>query len=117
MKIIDTGHKFLLDNLESETKTTFQFYKDGKIHNGQTVNGPTCQEVIRMLISRVESLNEEKPWSGNDDIIYDLRHALAGFEARALIRHVEKENLNIEKLPLAEDGHIKLPNIKKEGKF
>ena len=50
-------------------------------------------------------------WSGNADIIHDLRHAIAGFEARALIRRVEKEGLAIERLPLAEDGHLLLPSI------
>ena len=110
MKVLDEGHRFELDNLESETTTILQFVKDPKLHNGEGAEGPTCQEVIRAIISRVQSLDKERHWSGNADIIYHARMMIAGFEARAIIRHVEKEGLEIEHLPLAADGHIQLPD-------
>lgn len=106
MRVLDPGHRYELDDLESDTKTVLQFMKDPRLHNGSGYNGPSCQEVIRALIDRVQELNRERPWAGNADIIYDLRHALAGFEARAVIRHVEKEGLAIERLPVAADGHL-----------
>lgn len=109
MKVLDPGHRFLLDNLESNTKTVLQFMKDPSLHNGEGADGPTCQEVLRAIISRVQALDQEKHWAGNADIIFHGRMMIAGFEARALIRHVEKDGLEIESLPVASDGHIVLP--------
>ncbi len=111
MKVLDAGHRYLLDNLESSTKTEIVFTKDPALNGGDGHDGPTCQEYLRAIIDRVKTLDAQKHWSGNADILYDLRHALAGFEARALIRHIEKDGLEIEKLPLASDGHILLPEI------
>ena len=109
MRVLDPGHRYALANLESDGETVLQFMKDARLHGGDGYPGPSCQEVLRALIDRVQTLNAEKPWAGNADIIYDLRHALAGFEARALIRHVEKEGLALERLPIAADGHLLLP--------
>lgn len=44
----------------------------------------------------------------NDGIVYDLRHAIAGFEARAMLRRVEKDGLEIERVPVDADGHLLL---------
>lgn len=109
MRVLDPGHRYELDNLESDTKTEIQFMKDPKLHNGDGYNGPTCQEYLRAIIDRVQTLDSERHWAGNDDIIFHCRMAIAGFEARAITRHVEKEGLAIERLPLAPDGHIQLP--------
>lgn len=109
MEVLDPGHKYLLDNLESETKTEIQFMKDPRLHDGKGWDGPTCQELLRAIIHRVQELDKEKHWSGNADIIFHGRMMIAGFEARAILRHVEKEGLEIELLPLAPDGHIQLP--------
>lgn len=106
MKVLDPGHRYLLDDLESDTQTEIHFSKDARLHNGSGYAGPTCQEYLRAIIDRVQTLDSEKPWAGNADIIFDLRHALAGFEARAILRRVEKEGLAIERLPLAVDGHL-----------
>jgi hypothetical protein len=109
MRVLDPGHAYLLDNLEADTKTELRFMKDPELHDGDGYDGPTCQEVLRVIIDRVQSLDAERPWAGNADIIHHGRMMIAGFEARAIIRHVEKEGLEIERLPLAADGHIKLP--------
>lgn len=112
MRVLDPGHRYALDNLESEGEQTLQFMKDPALHDGDGAHGTTCQEVIRALIDRVQTLNAERPWHGNDQIIYDLRHALAGFEARALIRRVEKQGLAIERVPVDQsDGHLLLPPL------
>jgi hypothetical protein len=108
MRVLDPGHRYALANLEGDGETTLQFMKDPALHNGSGYAGPSCQEVLRAVIDRVKELDRERPWAGNADIIYDLRHAIAGFEARALIRHVEKEGLAIERLPVAADGHLLL---------
>jgi hypothetical protein len=62
---------------------------------------------LRALIDRVSHLDNERPWIGNTEIIRDLRRALAGFEARALIRKAEK-GLRIEAISIASDGHLAL---------
>lgn len=108
MRVLDPGHRYELDNLESDSKTVLQFMKDPLLHDGDGYDGPTCQEVLRALIDRVQTLDRERHWEGNATIVADLRHAIAGFEARALIRHVEKEGLAIERLPVADDGHLLL---------
>lgn len=106
MRVLDAGHRYALANLETGGETVLQFYKDPALHDGQGYEGPSCQEVLRAVIDRVQELDRERHWAGNASIIYDLRHAIAGFEARAVLRRVEKDGLAIELLPLAKDGHI-----------
>jgi hypothetical protein len=108
MRVLDPGHRYALDNLETGGKTILQFYKDPALHGGEGCSGPSCQEVLRAIIDRVQELDRERHWEGNATIIYDLRHAIAGFEARALLRRVEKDGLEIERQPLAPDGHLML---------
>lgn len=104
MKVIIPGHKYELQNLNSETTSELQFYCDPEI-NGIALDGPSCQEVIRALIDRVQELDRQKPYEGNAKIIKHLRFALAEFEVRALLRKVEK-GLPIENIPTGRDGHI-----------
>lgn len=108
MKVIISGHLYELDDLKSDTTTRFRFHMDPDIHDGMEFTGPSSQEVIRMLIQRVEHLDAEKPWDGNQQIIQHLRSCIALFESRALVRKVEKGELEIEKLELDKDGHLKL---------
>jgi hypothetical protein len=105
MEVVVKGHTYKLTNLHYKGFTTLNFYKDPSINEGGVALGTNCQEVIRALIDRVEFLDGQKPWSGNQDIIAHLRAALALFEARAIIRKVEK-GLSIEKLPVSTDGHL-----------
>lgn len=110
MKVLDPGHRYELDDLKTDTKTILQFSKDPRLHDGDGYPGPSCQEVLRVIIDRVQTLNNEKHWPGNKEIIFHARMMIAGFEARAIIRRVEKGELPIELLPLAPDGHIQLPD-------
>jgi hypothetical protein len=114
MRVLDPGHSYELDHLESEGTTILRFRKDPALHNGVGYPGPSCQEVLRAIIDRVQELDREKPHPVNEGIIYDLRHAIAGFEARAMIRRVEKDNLAIERQPVAADGHLLLAPPKPE---
>ena len=104
MKVLVPGHRYELDNLKSDTKTTLQYHQDGFIH-GETIDGPSCQEVIRTLIDRVKKLDNEKPWELNYKIIEHARAMIALFEMRALQLKVEK-GWAIENMPCEEDGHI-----------
>jgi hypothetical protein len=104
MKVLYPGHRYALDNLKDDGRfTDLQFAQEGPLH--PPAAGPSCQEVIRALIDRVQTLDREMPWEGNQTIIRDLRHALAGFEARALLRKAEK-GLAVEKIALDHDGHF-----------
>jgi len=104
MHVIESGHKYHLANLKNEGVTELTFYKDPAIHS-TGYPGTSCQEVIRALIDRVLTLDNEKPWSGNESIIQKAREMLALFEMRALQIKVEK-GLAIEILPVGSDGHI-----------
>lgn len=108
MRVLDPGHSYALANLQFPGETLLRFMKDPKLHDGDGGPGTSCQEVLRALIDRVKTLDAEKLWDGNAAIVADLRHALALFEARALIRKVEKNELAIERLPTGEDGHLML---------
>lgn len=108
MKSLLSGHIYELDDLKSDSKTKFQFYMDPDIHDGKELKGPSSQEVIRMLIQRVQHLDAEQSWSGNQQIIQHLRSCIALFESRALLRKIEKNELDIETIQLDQDGHIKL---------
>jgi hypothetical protein len=100
------GHVFELDNLRGTGTTTLQFHMDPDLHEGQRLEGPSMQEVLRSLIRRIQRLDEEQHFDLNDQAIQKAREMIAIFEARALIRKVEKGQLNIEELPVGEDGHI-----------
>ena len=108
MHVLDPGHRYALDNLETGGETIIQFYKDSALHDGDGYPGPSCQEYLRAIIDRVQELDRERPDVENAIILYDLRHAIAAFEARALRRRVEKEGLEIESVPVAKDGHLLL---------
>lgn len=108
MRVLSPGHRYALANLVGGGETALQFYQDPELHDGRGADGPSCQEVLRAIIDRVQALDAERPWEGNATIINDLRHAIAGFEARALLRRVEKDGLAIERLPVASDGHLLL---------
>ena len=60
MRVIEPGHIYELNHLKTTRTGSFQFYKDPDIHDGKFLDGPSCQEVIRMLIDRVKYLESEK---------------------------------------------------------
>jgi len=105
MRVIDAGHTYELDNLKEVGVSLLSFFKDSELHDkGQS--GPSVQEVMRAVIDRVQYLDSEKPWAGNAEIIQRAREIIVLFEMRALFYKVVKGELEIEKLPLGDDGHI-----------
>lgn len=104
MKVIEPGHRYELDHLDGNGKTTLQFVSRAPLH--EPAEGVINQEVLRALIDRVQLLNSEVPWSGNAEILHHLRMALALHEARAMLRHVEKGHILPETLPVGSDGHF-----------
>lgn len=112
MRILHPGHEYLLDHLDGDGKTRLQFVQRLPFHAKK--EGVLTQEVLRALIDRVQVLDKETPWEGNEEILYHLRMALALHEARALTRKVFKKELNPEHVTLGPDGHFKLETLKRE---
>ena len=117
MNVVDPGHKYHVFNFDQqdgdEEVQLIQFVKKlivpGRI---ESHCGTNCQEVLRVLIDRVQILNDEVPWEGNYEIIKKLRECLLLFELRALQRKMEKETLFPEKILWDEkDGHFHLNRI------
>lgn len=106
MKVIVPGHRYEAAHLDGNGVQIIQFVDRG---HGNDTEGTTCQELVRVLIDRVQFLEKELPSEFNDDILYHARMMLIYFEARALVRKVEKGELNPECLVTDEDDlHIKL---------
>ena len=103
MKAIIPGHLYELDHLDGDRKQQLRFVDRG---HGTNYQGTYNQEVLRVLIDRVQFLHAEQPWILNEQIIYHLRMALVLHEARALGRKVEKGQLLPEQLPVGRDGHF-----------
>lgn len=108
MEVVEPGHIYKLNNLKCNRQIHFQFHKDPDIHNGQFLDGPSCQEVLRMVIDRTKYLDSEQEWEGNQKILMHLRSAIALFESRALLKKIEKDQLAIEDVDLGFDGHLTL---------
>ena len=104
MKSIYPGHRYELDHLDGEGKTTLQFVRREPLHS--PVEGVINQEVLRALIDRVRVLDAEVPWFGNAQIIYHLRMAIALHEMRAMQRNIEKHGYPIEDAAVGPDGHL-----------
>jgi len=106
MMVIYPGHTYELAHLDGEGTTRLQFVSRAPLH--PPLEGVTNQEVIRALIDRVKVLNAEVPWEGNALILHHLRMALTLHEARAMLRHVEKGQLEPEHVRLDDHGHFAL---------
>lgn len=90
MKIIDAGHKYLLDSLDGGDAQVLVFVKrEGPNFpfNQGSHSGTNCQEVLRALIDRTEYLLRQKPCAETEAAIGCMRSALLLFELRAARRH------------------------------
>lgn len=96
MKVITTGHKYELDHLESYglpgcPVQTLQFIEKVPVTEGakelRTVNdGTTNEEVLRVLIDRVQYLNGKFPCRENAIVLTKLEEALLWLNARTAKR-------------------------------
>lgn len=75
-------------------------------NESQECEGTTNQEALRALIARLQYMDKQMHWPLNEEIIQHLRMAIALHEARALIRKVDKDQMDIENYPTASDGHL-----------
>ena len=104
MKILEPGHVYALESVGVTHQQVVRFRRDIGIH-GEAAIGTSCQELLRVVLNRLEFLDSERPWPGNAAIALHLRKALLGFECRALERKVEK-GWKVEQCPVALDGHL-----------
>ena len=119
MKIVDPGHSYTIDVYDApivvgvDIQAPINFMKrEGPAYpfNKGTQNGTNCQELLRVLINRVEYLDSQLPAPENAIILNSLRNALWAFEIRAARRHGREISYNyndIEKEPYCREcGHI-----------
>lgn len=107
MRILDPGHKYQLQDINSESSSnTLIFYKDGSLNwDGENYAGTCNQEVLRALINRVKFLDLQLEHWVNNQIIHHLRNALILHEIRHLERLLDK-NIEVEDIPTHLNGHF-----------
>jgi hypothetical protein len=103
--IVKAGHKYAIPHLDGTGETVIQFVQRKPFH--EPVEGILIQDLLRIIINRLQVLDREKPFPLNADSIHDLRVILARQEARALIEAVKNGKLtHPELLRVAENGHF-----------
>ena len=103
MRVEKAGHRYKLKRLDGEGHEVLQFVDR---NHGTDTAGTTNQEVIRVLVDRIEFLDTELTWAGNKEIIKHLRMALVLHEARHITRLVERGLLKPEYVKTGVDGHF-----------
>jgi hypothetical protein len=103
MKVLTEGHKYLLDNFENKENSgqTIQFIEKTPIEPGsttlETVNdGTTNEDVLAVLIDRLNYLNGKFPCRENAIAITHIETALLWLNKRTadrLARNVEGKNI------------------------
>jgi len=97
MNIITTGHKYELASFESGPAQTLQFIEKVPTTEGskelRTINdGTTNEEVLKVLIDRLQYLNGKFPCRENAIVITKLEESLMWLDKRTsdrLARNVE----------------------------
>lgn len=103
VKCLIDGHLYELAHLDGNGTQQIQFVDRD---HGRDCEGTFNQELLRVLIDRVQFLDGEKSWPLNSEILHHLRMALVLHEARALCRKTEKGNIMPETLAVGGDGHF-----------
>jgi hypothetical protein len=124
MRIVDPGHKYILDELDKDDGDliylTFVKRLGDKYpgNTGHSHGGTYCQDVLRALIDRCKYLNNQISCPQTIRIIKLLRNALYLFEHRAAelkgelpsffsIEEIRSDLVNIEAiLPCKSCGHL-----------
>jgi len=81
MKVITEGHKYEMDSFEGGTPQTIQFIEKRPVSEGstelETINdGTTNEEVLGVLINRMQSLQAKFPCRENSIVITNLEESL-----------------------------------------
>lgn len=115
MKILDAGHKYLLDSLDGGTPQLLTFVKregENFPFNVGAYSGTNAQEVIRALIDRTKFLLSQKPCAETQCAFHSLESALLFYELRAARRHGRQLDLYdvqqlVHETPCPKCGHIR----------
>lgn len=91
MKVITEGHKYELDSFEGGTPQTIQFIEKVPVAEGstelKTVNdGTTNEEVLNVLLDRLNVLNKKFPCRENSIAITNLEQGLMWLNRRTDLR-------------------------------
>lgn len=105
MEVLEPGHTYKLQNKHNGYQI-IQFVKDNLgFQQSDSHDGILCQELLRVLIDRVNFLNEQVCCHENIEILRNLKECIILFEKRALARKLEKLTY-IHQCPTGIDGHI-----------
>ena len=93
MKVLTVGHKYAMDSFEGEKAQTIQFIEKVPVDEGstelKTVNdGTTNEEVLLVLIDRMQSLQSKFPCRENAIVITNLEESLMWLNKRTTDRKV-----------------------------
>lgn len=88
---IDPGHVYELSNFESDTKQTLNFIKKEPVTQGSSelrtvMDGTTNEEVLLVLIDRLNVLNARFPSRENSIVITKLEESLMWLNKRTVDR-------------------------------
>ena len=91
MIIKDAGHVYELKDFEGDTSQTLNFIKKEPISDGSTelktvMNGTTNEEVLLVLIDRIQTLNAKFPSRENSIVITKLEESLMWLQKRTVDR-------------------------------
>lgn len=117
MNVLEPGHAYELSHLDGGNTQQLYFVNRNP---GERSEGTQNQEVLRVLIDRVQFLEKQVHWDGNAKILHHLRMALVLHEARVLERKTEQGKILPENVAVAADGHYVLrhnvgANLRAEG--
>ncbi len=99
MKVIDPGHKYELDCLDSPDPFILHFVKrEGEKYPGNVGSypGPTMQEVLRALLDRLDYVNGQVPTKENNYVRENMIDALWWLEER----HARINNRTLKDMPI-----------------
>lgn len=94
MKVIEPAHYYTVKNIESGTQNILFIRKEPDDEGVfQTVHdGTTNEELILVLIDRIDTLDKRMPSEFNKDALQNLRNALHALQART----ADRENRKVE---------------------
>ena len=105
MNILVPGPEYILQSFGGYKECRISFVDRG---HGNDRPGTNTPELLRVAIDRMTFMDKERPWDGNNKILFHLRAALVLFEASHLERLVERGELDPEKVATGLDGHFSL---------
>lgn len=98
MKALIPGHRYQLDSFEGESPQVLQFIQKEQVgaELQTVVDGTSNEEVIKMLIDRLQYLQEKLPSPENNQAINKLYEALFYLEHRTK----DRKERGVEGTPL-----------------